>query len=277
MENEFTIGVVDWTQVIYLVTFVSLASFMLLEALLPRRKLQGSLLWRWGNNFSLALLTWFLSATASALITAGIAQLSAAADFGVLRALGAGPVAAFAVLLFAVQFLNYGVHIAFHKIPFLWPLHAVHHTDIDVDVSTSYRHHPLEPLVSLPLFVPLVLVLGPPVGVAVAYKLFEIAMTVFTHSNVRLPAALDRVLRLVLVTPDFHRLHHCSERKFTDSNYGGVLTCFDYVFRTASDRPAAQQESMELGLEYRREAVDARLDRMLVAPFTRARRGPVRE
>jgi len=267
LDKEFVIGSADWSQLIFLATFVALAVCMLLESVFPRRPLQQPLLWRWGNNFSLALLTWYLSVVGSALVVVWAARFTSDLGLGLLPAIGAGPVLSFALLLLAVQFLNYAVHVAFHKIPLLWRLHSVHHTDVDVDVSTGYRHHPVEPLVSLPIVVPLVLLLGASVPVAVAYKIFEICMVVFTHSNLRLPAALDRVLRLVLVTPDFHRLHHCSDRRFTDSNYGGVLTWFDYLFRTASQRPYAEQETMQLGLEYLREPADTRLDRMLLTPF----------
>jgi sterol desaturase/sphingolipid hydroxylase (fatty acid hydroxylase superfamily) len=268
LESEFVIGGVDWTQTLYLFTLCALILCMVLEALFPRRSLRQPLLWRWGNNFSLALVTWYTSVVASSLFVVYAAQFTNSLGFGLLPALNAGPLLSFTILLLVVQLSSYVIHIAFHKIPLLWPLHAIHHSDVEIDISTSYRHHPLEPLVSLPLMVPLVLLLGAPVEVAVTYKALEIFMAVFNHSNLRLPAWLDRILRLVLVTPDFHRLHHCSQRQFTDSNYGGVVPWFDYLFGTASNRPYAEQESMELGLEYQREPADSRLDRMILAPFT---------
>jgi len=109
------------------------------------------------------------------------------------------------------------------------------------------------------------------VTAVVIYKVCTISMTVFTHSNLRLPRWLDRSLRRLIVTPDFHRLHHCAEREYTDSNYGGVLPWFDYLFGTASNRPWDEQTTMTLGLEYQREPADSRLDRMLLAPFTSIR------
>jgi sterol desaturase/sphingolipid hydroxylase (fatty acid hydroxylase superfamily) len=100
-----------------------------------------------------------------------------------------------------------------------------------------------------------------------AYKLFEVAMSLFSHSNIQLPEAVDRLLRRVVLTPDFHRLHHCSEQRFTDSNYGSVVPWFDYLFGTASARPFEEQATMELGLEYLREPGDSRLDKILTTPF----------
>ncbi len=271
MENDIVIGRVDWTQILYVFTFGAMAVCMALESFFPRREMQRSLLWRWTNNFSLALLTWYLMTVISALLVVYIAQLGVARGIGLLPAVGAGPVVSFIVLLLVAELANYGIHRAYHSIPLLWPIHAIHHTDVDVDVSTSYRHHPLEPFITLPVMTPLVLLLGAPVEAVMAYKVCEIGMAVFTHSNIRLPGWLDQALRPVLVTPDFHRLHHCSQREFTDSNYGGVLPWFDYLFGTASRRPYDEQESMELGLEYQREPVDSRLDHMLVAPFTAGR------
>ena len=250
-----------------LFTLGGIGLMMLLEAFWPRRELQQSILWRWTNNFSLAALTWYITTVASAALVLYLVKLADDRQLGLMHYLEAGPVASFLSLLLLTQLISYLVHVAFHKISWLWPLHAIHHTDVDVDVSTSYRHHPLEPLASLPLAAPAVILLGVPLEVAVAHKLFEIAMTVFSHSNVRLPEAVDRYLRLVILTPDFHRLHHCAEPRYTNSNYGSTIPLFDYLFRTASTRPYAEQASMTIGLEYLRESRDSRLDRLVSLPF----------
>jgi len=252
---------------ILLFTLAAIAVMMLLEALLPRRQLGQNMLWRWSNNFSLASLTWIVSALCSAAVVVYLAKWTGDRQFGLIPYLGAGPVAGFLALLVVTQFIGYWVHVAFHKVPWLWPIHAIHHSDVDVDVSTSYRHHPLEPLLSLPLVAPAVLLLGATPEAAVGYKLFEVTITLFSHSNVRLPEALDRQLRRIVLTPDFHRLHHCAEPRYTNSNYGSVVPWFDYLFGTASARPYAEQESMLLGLEYLRKSRDGRLDRLVTAPF----------
>ena len=159
------------------------------------------MLWRWSNNFSLASLTWFVSALCSAAVVVYLAKWTGDRQFGLIPYLGAGPVAGFLALLVVTQFIGYWVHVAFHKVPWLWPIHAIHHSDVDVDVSTSYRHHPLEPLLSLPLVAPAVLLLGATPEAAVGYKLFEVAVTLFSHSNVRLPEALDLQLRRLCSPP----------------------------------------------------------------------------
>ena len=267
MEGDAVNAGASLANLILLFTLGGIGLMMLLEAFFPRRELQQSMLWRWTNNFSLATLTWYISTLVAAAFVLYLVKLGGDNQFGLMHYLGAGPMASFLSLLLLTQFISYVVHVAFHKIAWLWPLHAMHHTDVDVDVSTSYRHHPLEPLVTLPLVAPVIILLGVPLEVAAVHKLFEVAITLFSHSNVRLPEVLDRYLRLIILTPDFHRLHHCVEPRFTNSNYGSCVPWFDYLFGTASARPFAEQESMALGLEYLREPRDSRLDRLLSLPF----------
>ena len=258
----------NFNESVYLFTFFALALLMALEAIVPRRELQQGMIWRWTNNFSLSALTWYFSSMVSTAFVLAIAGFVEIQRIGLLLYLGAGTAVSFVTLLVVSQFLNYWVHVAFHKFPVLWRIHSVHHTDVDVDVSTSYRHHPLEPIVSLPLYAPVILLLGVPLEAALAYKFAEISLTLFSHSNIRLPERLDRVLRRIILTPDFHRVHHCSERRYTDSNYGSVVPWFDYMFGTASSRPFREHQTMQLGLEYLRTPVDSRLDKLIAAPFT---------
>lgn len=267
MESELVIGASRTSDFIYLFTLSAITLVMLLEAVQPRRQLQQNILWRWINNFSLASLTWYVSTIVSTAFIFYLVSLTQMWQFGLLPYFGAGSLLSFMALLTVSQLIGYVVHVAFHKIPWLWPIHAIHHTDVDVDVSTTYRHHPLEPLISLPLAAPAILLLGVPLEVAMIHKLFEIAISVFSHSNIRLPEVLDRHLRKLILTPDFHRLHHCSEQRFTDSNYGSVVPWFDYLYGTASTRPYEEQLTMELGLEYLREPRDGRLDRLIITPF----------
>lgn len=267
MENQITAVDAVPADLVYLFTLSAIAVLMLLEAFWPRRETGQGLLWRWMNNFSLSMLTWYISAAASATLVFYFVERVAVWEIGLLYYLQAGPALSFLALLLVSQFASYCVHRAFHRIAWLWPIHAMHHTDVDVDVSTTYRHHPLEPLLSLPVLVPAVLLLGVTLEVAMAYKLFEVAISLFSHSNVRLPEVMDRHLRRFVVTPDFHRLHHCSRQCYTDSNYGSVVPWFDYLFGTASNRPYDEQANMELGLEYLRAAPDSRLGRLLVIPF----------
>lgn len=265
---EESITVQDNSQLIYLFTIGVLVTAMLLEAFAPRRKLESGLAWRWVNNFSLGLVTWYLTTVITTLFLVWLARQTEINQYGLFQHLDTHWLIPFIALLTVSQLIDYALHIVFHKVSWLWPIHAIHHLDTDVDVSTSYRTHPLQLLVILPLVAPLVLLLGIPPEAALAYQLFHAAMNVFSHSNLHLPSWLDVPLRKVIVTPDFHRLHHCSDRRYTDSNYGNSVPWFDYLFGTATWRPPEQQPTMKLGLQYLRAPGDSRIDRLLVLPFT---------
>ena len=263
---DTTIVVQPPSNSIYVITFGALTVAMLWESLAPRRALEGSIVWRWANNFSLSLLSWYVTTVVSTMYVLWLAGWSQINHFGLYQSVSAPFLVMFFTLLLVSQLLSYLVHIAFHKIDWLWPIHAVHHTDVDVDVTTSYRHHPLEALVSLPVIAPIILLLGTPIEVVAVYKIFEITFTIFSHSNIRIPEGLEKYLSRIILTPDFHRLHHCVEERYTNSNYGSLVPWYDYLFGTASSKPYKEQETMELGLEYLREPRDSRLDRLIWAP-----------
>jgi sterol desaturase/sphingolipid hydroxylase (fatty acid hydroxylase superfamily) len=263
---EAELGAEAASNLIYLVALAAIAIAMLWEAAIPRRALQQRIIWRWSNNFALSLLSYFITTFASVAFVLWLSRWTQINQLGLFQSVQTPAPVEFLVLLLVSQFLNYLIHIAFHRYSWLWPIHAVHHSDVDVDVTTSYRHHPLEALVSLPVISPLILLLGVPVNVAVTFKVFEISATLFSHSNIRIPEALEKYLRLIILTPDFHRLHHCAEVRHTNSNYGSLLPWFDYLFGTASSRPYHEQENMKLGLDYLREPMDGRLDRLLWEP-----------
>jgi len=161
----------------------------------------------------------------------------------------------------------YFQHRLFHAVPALWRLHRMHHADLDFDVTTALRFHPVEILLSMVIKLAAVVALGAP---PVAVLLFEVllnASAMFNHANLRLPRWLDAPLRLVLVTPDMHRVHHSAIRVETDSNYGFSLACWDRLFGTYRAEPAAGHDGMTIGLERFREAEELRLDRMLTQPL----------
>jgi sterol desaturase/sphingolipid hydroxylase (fatty acid hydroxylase superfamily) len=179
-----------------------------------------------------------------------------------------------AILVF--EFMGYMFHRAMHAFPWLWRIHLVHHNDTELDFSTTYRSHPLDLVILAPLTVPVVLYLGFPAAALVVYQLLRTTITVFAHSNIYIPEPVDRVLRYIIVTPDFHRLHHSSDRRFTDSNYSAAFPIYDYLFGTATDKPFAEHETMEIGLEYFRDPADSRIDRLLLMPFRRLESGGAR-
>jgi sterol desaturase/sphingolipid hydroxylase (fatty acid hydroxylase superfamily) len=251
---------------IYLFLLAAITIAMLWEAVMPRRVLQQGMVWRWSNNFAISLLSYFITTFASVAFVLWLSRWTQINQFGLFQTVQAPAHVVFLLLLLVSQFLNYLVHIAFHRYSWLWPIHAVHHSDVDVDVSTSYRHHPLEALISLPVVAPLILLLGVGADVALAFTVFQIGATLFSHSNIRIPETLEKYLHFIILTPDFHRLHHCAEARYTNSNYGSLVPWFDYLFGTASSCPYRDQETMTLGLDYLREPRDGRLDRLLWEP-----------
>jgi sterol desaturase/sphingolipid hydroxylase (fatty acid hydroxylase superfamily) len=180
-----------------------------------------------------------------------------------------------AVLAFlALDCLIYWQHRLFHRIPLFWRLHRMHHSDLEFDATTGVRFHPVEIAVSMLIKIGAVIALGAP---AIAVILFEVALnatSLFNHTNLRLPPALDRVLRRVIVTPDMHRVHHSTHRREHDSNYGFNLSWWDHVFRSYTDQPAEGHTTMRIGLPAFRDDAEQRLWPLLVQPVRPLGREP---
>jgi sterol desaturase/sphingolipid hydroxylase (fatty acid hydroxylase superfamily) len=169
--------------------------------------------------------------------------------------------------LFLLDFAIYLQHRLFHYVPVLWRLHRMHHADLDVDVTTGARFHPIEILLSLGIKFGVIVPLGAP---ALSVLLFEIglnATSMFNHSNVRMPSAVERLVRWFVVTPDMHRVHHSVLRRETDSNFGFNFPWWDRLFGTYRPHPEAGHEAMTLGIGQFRDRRELRLDRMLTQPF----------
>lgn len=243
------------------------------EILLPRRKLAVGRLRRWPNNLGLVVVDSIVVRLLFPTAAVGAALWAKGADVGVLNFLDLPAWAAFAVAVLVLDLLIYGQHVAFHKVPALWRLHRTHHTDLDFDVTTALRFHPIEIILSMIIKIAAVVALGAPALAVVAFEILLNASAMFNHGNVRLPAALDRLVRMVLVTPDMHRVHHSIYSEETDSNYGFALSWWDRLFRTYRPQPRDGHKGMTIGLHVFRTPGDTRLDRLLVQPF---RSGPLR-
>jgi sterol desaturase/sphingolipid hydroxylase (fatty acid hydroxylase superfamily) len=173
-------------------------------------------------------------------------------------------------VLAAVVLLDLAIylqHVLFHAVPTLWRLHRMHHADLEFDVTTGVRFHPVEIVLSMGIKLAVVAALGAP---AIGVLLFEVllnATSMFSHGNVGLPEGLDRVLRRVLVTPEMHRVHHSVVPRETNSNFGFNLSVWDRLFGTYRPQPAAGHEAMTIGIEAFRDPSELRLDRMLLQPL----------
>lgn len=178
------------------------------------------------------------------------------------------------VVILALDLAIYCQHRIFHAVPWLWRIHRVHHADQEFDVTTALRFHPLEILLSMAIKMALVMLLGAPAVAVIVFEILLNATAIFNHANVRLPVKFDQYLRLFLVTPDMHRVHHSVIRQETDSNFGFNLTWWDRLFGTYRSQPEHGHLGMTIGLEDYRTEQDQQLGRMLMQPFQRTSTRP---
>jgi sterol desaturase/sphingolipid hydroxylase (fatty acid hydroxylase superfamily) len=238
-----------------------------LEVLAPRRRQLLSRRVRWPSNLGIAVLNTLLLRVVFPSAAVGVAALAAARGWGFLNNIGMPAAAKLVLALLALDLAIYLQHVMFHAVPVLWRLHRMHHADLDVDVTTGARFHPLEILLSMGLKLAVVAALG---ASAMAVLIFEIvlnATAMFNHGNVALPPAIDRVLRSFVVTPDMHRVHHSVRPHETNSNFGFNLPWWDRLLGTYRAQPVDGHEGMTIGLDSFRDPGELRLDRMLVQPF----------
>ncbi len=244
-----------------------LALMAIWEVLAPRRPQTIGRLLRWPSNLGIVIIDTLLVRFAFPVVAVGVALLGAERGGGLFQAL-AGP-AWFAIpaSILLLDLAIYLQHVLFHAVPLLWRLHRMHHADLEFDVTTGVRFHPIEILLSMAIKLGVVTALGAP---AVAVLLFEVILNVtsmFNHGNVRLPTSIDRLLRCIVVTPEMHRVHHSIVRRETDSNFGFNLPWWDRLFGTYRAQPEAGHEGMTIGIEQFRDPRELRLDRMLIQPF----------
>ncbi|WP_270726255.1 sterol desaturase family protein [Shimia sp. Alg240-R146] len=223
------------------------------ERLLPRRKLRWSRPRRWLTNWGFSVLntlTLRLVALALPLLAIGAALDAQTRGWGLLNQIQLPDWIAVFLAVLILDFAIWLQHLITHKIPLLWRLHRVHHADPDLDVTTAIRFHPVEIALSMGLKVGLVYALGAPPLAVLIFEILLNATALFTHSNIRLPIALDRIMRLALVTPDMHRVHHSVHRDEHDSNYGFALSIWDRTLGTYIAQPREGHDKMTIGLAW---------------------------
>lgn len=247
--------------------FAVFLAMALWETVAPRRRQSFARRERWPHNIALllidvAVLRLLVPGAAIAVALAGEAH-----GFGLVNALALPAWVAIPLAAVALDLALYFQHVTFHAVPVLWRLHRVHHTDLDFDITTGTRFHPVEILISTGIKCAAVAAIGAP---AVAVLIFEVLLNttaVFNHANARLPAALDRWLRWLVVTPDMHRVHHSIVYNETNSNFGFNLPWWDRLFGTYRAQPIAGHRAMTIGVDAFRARDDLRLDRLLVQPL----------
>ncbi len=245
-----------------------LALMAVWEILAPRRQMMTSKPLHWMNNLGLVFVNSLLLRILAPLGAVGVAVFAGSRQWGLFHAISMPDWLALLASVVLLDLAIYLQHVMFHAIPILWRLHMVHHADLDFDVTTGLRFHTIEIVLSFGIKAAVILLLGAP---AVAVLIFEVvlnATSMFNHSNVRMPLALDRALRLLVVTPDMHRVHHSVIVRETNSNFGFSLPWWDRLFGTYRDQPVEGHTGMTIGLsEFRDQRQVERLHRMLALPF----------
>ena len=261
-----------------LVAFSAILSAMALyELLAPRRDLVAGRGRRWITNAAIVAIDSVAVRIVFPLATIGAALWADAQGFGLMNQFGgslfwSGIVAGILGYLI-LDVIVWGQHVLSHKIPLFWRFHRMHHADVDIDVSTALRFHPIEILASMALKIAAVALLGVPPLAAFIFEVVLNGMAMFNHANVRIPDRVERVLRWFIVTPDMHRVHHSVLRNETDSNYGFSLSWWDRLFATYVAQPRDGHTGMTIGLPEYQSEQPTRLLWSLWLPFTALRPG----
>lgn len=250
-----------------LTAFLTIFGCMALaQALLPRRPLRFGYR-RWPANLSIIVIDILLVRLLFPAGAVGAALWAEAGGIGLFNVVDLPTGAEIAISVIVLDLIIYAQHLIFHAVPLLWRLHRVHHADCDIDVTTGLRFHPIEIMLSMLIKLSFVIALGAPATAVIIFEIILNGMAMFNHANFKLPAKIDAVMRLLLVTPDLHRIHHSIIRSETDSNFGFNLSIWDRIFGTWQEQPRLGHEKMSIGLEPTQQAPTHNLIYMLRLPF----------
>jgi len=253
---------------IRLVFFFLVFSLMALwELRAPRRELTTSKKARWFNNLSIIFINLLLIRLVVPVLAIDIAIVARERGWGLLNNVDLPYWLDIVISIIVLDLTIYLQHVMFHAIPTLWRLHMVHHADLDYDVTTGLRFHPIEIILSTVIKIIVVVAIGIPVAAVLVFEVLLNSLAMFNHGNVLLPLTIDRVLRYGIVTPDMHRVHHSVIIRETNSNFGFNLSCWDSLFGTYCEQPARGHNGMVIGLSQFRVAQKLGLTRLLILPF----------
>jgi sterol desaturase/sphingolipid hydroxylase (fatty acid hydroxylase superfamily) len=237
------------------------------EFIVPRRKQAIGRGWRWPNNLGVVAANTLLVRILLPTTAVGLALLAQTRGFGLFNVIAAPAWIGVAASVVILDLAIYLQHVLFHAVPALWRMHRMHHADLEFDVSTGLRFHPIEILLSMLIKFAVVAALGAPALSVLIFEVLLNASSMFNHANIRIPLGVDRILRWLVVTPDMHRVHHSILARETNSNFGFNLPWWDRLFGTYRPQPAAGHEDMTIGIEQFRDPRELWLDRMLAQPF----------
>lgn len=250
-----------------------LAVMMAWEIASPRRRSEIPRVLRWTNNIALVVIDTAILRISFPILAVAFAGLSESRGWGLFNLVDAPIWLVFPVSILLLDLAIYVQHVLFHAVPGLWRLHRVHHADLEFDTTTGLRFHPLEIIISMVVKLAVIAALGPPALAVLVFEFVLNATSLFNHGNVELPRRVDRWLRLFVVTPDMHRVHHSVDPRETNANFGFNLPWWDRIMGTYVAEPARGHSEMQIGIEDFRTRRDLWIDRMLLQPFRGGTRG----
>lgn len=263
IHNEFIVKLVAFFGVFFL-----MATW---EQITPCRILTIPQKLRWTSNLGLVVINSVVLRLIFPAGAVGVAVFVQHQGWGLLNYYPMPLPAAIAISVVAMDFIIYLQHVMMHAVPILWRVHRVHHADLDYDLTTGIRFHPIEIILSMLIKAAAILLLGPPVLAVVLFEVLLNAAAMFNHSNIQLPGRVDRIVRWFLVTPDMHRVHHSIRTDEANSNFGFNLSCWDRLSGTYRDQPKGNHQGMVIGISgYRDPAQVERLRGMLALPWRKA-------
>lgn len=237
------------------------------ELVAPRRRLTVSKVDRWAINLGIILIDSVLVRLVFGLGAIAVAWAAKKSGWGLFNYLQLPFALSVVCSVFILDLVIYLQHLLFHVTPLLWRLHMMHHADLDIDVTTGLRFHPIEILISMVIKMATVAALGPPVLAVLVFEVTLNGTAMFNHGNIRMPVAVDRILRLLVVTPDMHRVHHSVTIRETNSNFGFNFPWWDRLLGTYRAQPVAGHQNMTIGLSQFREPERLKLPNLLIMPF----------
>ncbi len=247
--------------------FAVFGAMALWEFLDPWRDAKQGRAVRWPANLGIFAVDIVVARIVFPASAVGVAIWAQGQGYGLFPLLGLPSMAAGIVGFIALDLMVYAQHVMFHRLPVFWRVHRMHHADTELDVTSGFRFHPVEIIVSLATKAALIIILGVPPGAVIIFEIVLNGMALYNHSNVRLPESIERVLRWFVVTPEMHIIHHSTQRAETDSNFGFNLAIWDRLFGTYAHRPAAGYDGMVVGLDEFRDISEQRLDKLVTQPF----------
>jgi len=255
-------------QIIRLTFFFGILAIVAVwEVIAPRRLLTDNKGRRWFTNLSLVVIDTIVVRFFLPVLPVGMAIMAQERGWGILNLIILPTWIKIILAVVALDFIIYLQHLIFHFLPILWRLHRMHHTDLDIDVTTGNRFHPIEIIISIGIKMAAVALIGPPTMAVVVFEVVLNATSQFNHGNIKLPVALDNWLRLIVVTPDMHRVHHSIIPRETNSNFGFSLPWWDRLCGTYRPQPEEGHTAMSIGLKEFRNPANLNLGHLLIQPF----------